>query len=72
VEEAIRSLRMPQGIGASHQGTVKEFKSSFANLTELLAIAVLVIYIVPGILYVSFIHPITILSGLPSAVLGRC
>ena len=41
-----------------------------ANLTILLAIAVLVIYIVLGILYESFIHPITILSGLPSAVFG--
>ncbi|HXB73330.1 MAG TPA: efflux RND transporter permease subunit [Candidatus Acidoferrales bacterium] len=70
VEEAIRGLRMPQGISASYQGTVKEFQSSFANLTVLLAIAVLVIYIVLGILYESFIHPITILSGLPSAVFG--
>src|SRR5205807_10471399 len=52
------------------QGTVKEFQSSFANLTVLLVVAVLVIYIVLGVLYESFIHPITILSGLPSAVFG--
>jgi HAE1 family hydrophobic/amphiphilic exporter-1 len=70
VDEGIRELRMPPGISMSYQGTVKEFQSSFANLTVLLAVAVLVIYIVLGILYESFIHPITILSGLPSAVFG--
>jgi len=57
-------------IGASFQGTVREFQSSFANLSILLLIAILVIYIVLGVLYESFIHPITILSGLPSAVFG--
>ena len=54
----------------SFQGTVKEFQQSFENLTVLLIVAILVIYIVLGILYESFIHPITILSGLPSAVFG--
>jgi hydrophobic/amphiphilic exporter-1 (mainly G- bacteria), HAE1 family len=52
------------------QGTVKEFQSSFQNLTLLLIVALLVIYIVLGVLYESFIHPLTILSGLPSAVFG--
>ena len=52
------------------QGTVKEFQRSFQNLSILLIVAILVIYIVLGILYESFIHPITILSGLPSAVFG--
>ena len=61
---------MPPTIAASFQGTVKEFQSSFQNLSILLIVAVLVIYIVLGILYESFIHPITILSGLPSAVFG--
>ncbi len=61
---------MPTAITTSFQGTVKEFQSSFANLTVLLIIAILVIYIVLGVLYESFIHPITILSGLPSAVFG--
>jgi hypothetical protein len=70
VEEAIRELRMPATIGANFQGTVREFQESFRNLTVLLIVAVLVIYIVLGILYESFIHPITILSGLPSAVFG--
>ena len=49
---------------------MKEFQKSFENLTVLLIVAVLVIYIVLGVLYESFIHPITILSGLPSAVFG--
>jgi HAE1 family hydrophobic/amphiphilic exporter-1 len=70
VDDAIRDLRMPATISASFQGTVKEFQSSFQNLSILLLVAILVIYIVLGILYESFIHPITILSGLPSAVFG--
>jgi HAE1 family hydrophobic/amphiphilic exporter-1 len=70
VNEAIRKIGMPVSVNASFQGTVKEFQESFRNLTELLIVAVLVIYIVLGILYESFIHPITILSGLPSAVFG--
>jgi hydrophobe/amphiphile efflux-1 (HAE1) family protein len=70
VDDTIRELRMPPTITASFQGTVKEFQSSFQNLTLLLVVAILVIYIVLGILYESFIHPITILSGLPSAVFG--
>jgi HAE1 family hydrophobic/amphiphilic exporter-1 len=70
VDDVIREMRIPATISASFQGTVKEFQSSFANLSILLLIAILVIYIVLGILYESFIHPITILSGLPSAVFG--
>ena len=70
VDEAIRELRMPASISANFQGTVKEFQHSFQNLSILLIVAILVIYIVLGILYESFIHPITILSGLPSAVFG--
>ncbi len=70
VDDAVRELRMPATINTSFQGTVKEFQQSFQNLTVLLIVAILVIYIVLGILYESFIHPITILSGLPSAVFG--
>ena len=70
LNSSIREMRMPSTISASFQGTVKEFQESFKNLTILLIIAILVIYIVLGILYESFIHPITILSGLPSAVVG--
>ena len=70
VDAAIRDLRMPPEISTKFQGTVKEFQSSFQNLTILLIVALMVIYIVLGILYESFIHPLTILSGLPSAVFG--
>jgi multidrug efflux pump subunit AcrB len=70
VNQAIEELRMPQTITASFQGAVKEFQRSFENMTLLLIVAVLVIYIVLGVLYESFIHPITILSGLPAAVFG--
>src|SRR5882672_5356772 len=61
---------MPATISVNFQGTVKEFQQSFQGLSVLLIVAILVIYIVLGILYESFIHPITILSGLPSAVFG--
>jgi HAE1 family hydrophobic/amphiphilic exporter-1 len=70
VDAALREMRMPATMTATFQGTVKEFQESFRNLTVLLIVAILVIYIVLGILYESFIHPITILSGLPSAVFG--
>jgi HAE1 family hydrophobic/amphiphilic exporter-1 len=70
VRGVVQSLRMPASISFSFQGTVKEFQESFAGLSILLIVAILVIYIVLGILYESFIHPITILSGLPSAVFG--
>jgi HAE1 family hydrophobic/amphiphilic exporter-1 len=70
VEETIRELRMPPTISTQFQGTVQAFQSSFKGLSILLFVAVLVIYIVLGILYESFIHPLTILSGLPSAVFG--
>jgi HAE1 family hydrophobic/amphiphilic exporter-1 len=70
VDNAILDLRMPSTISTGFQGTVKEFQNSFRNLTLLLIVAILVIYIVLGVLYESFIHPITILSGLPSAVFG--
>jgi multidrug efflux pump subunit AcrB len=67
---AIQKIGMPVSVNASFQGTVKEFEESFRNLTVLLIVAILVIYIVLGILYESFIHPITILAGLPSVVFG--
>ena len=54
----------------SFQGTAQAFEDSSANLWMLLVLAIVVIYIVLGILYESFVHPLTILSGLPSAGLG--
>ena len=61
---------LPDSVGTSFQGVAAAFESSLKGMGLLLALAVLVIYMVLGILYESFIHPITILSGLPSAGLG--
>src|SRR5947209_2264476 len=61
---------LPQSISTSLQGSADAFQKSFKGLGMLLLMAILVIYIVLGILYESFIHPITILSGLPSAGVG--
>jgi HAE1 family hydrophobic/amphiphilic exporter-1 len=61
---------LPQTIQTSFQGTAQAFESSFRGLGWLLVMAILVIYIVLGVLYESFIHPITILSGLPAAGFG--
>lgn len=61
---------LPPTVSTSFQGTAQAFQSSFAGSQILLAIAVFVIYVVLGILYESYIHPLTILSGLPAAGLG--
>jgi HAE1 family hydrophobic/amphiphilic exporter-1 len=63
-------LRYPVSLSASLQGTAQAFQASLQGLGILLVVAVLVVYIVLGILYESFIHPLTILSGLPSAGVG--
>jgi HAE1 family hydrophobic/amphiphilic exporter-1 len=70
IDQIARKLGLPDTITFTYQGTAEAFQSSLKGLTVLLIIAVLVIYLVLGILYESFIHPITILSGLPSAGLG--
>jgi HAE1 family hydrophobic/amphiphilic exporter-1 len=67
---ALAKRTLPATITTSFQGTAQVFQSSLQNLTLLLGVAVLVIYLVLGVLYESFIHPLTILSGLPSAGLG--
>jgi HAE1 family hydrophobic/amphiphilic exporter-1 len=69
VAEAARQT-LPSTISTSFQGTAQAFESSVKGLGILLIMAILVIYIVLGILYESFVHPLTILSGLPSAGLG--
>ena len=61
---------LPGSISTNFQGTAQEFQKSITSLWLLLALAVFVVYLVLGILYESFIHPLTILSGLPSAGLG--
>jgi len=74
IEDAVSQMRstagMPPTVTTEFHGEVRESQNSSANLKVLLVIAILVIYIVLGVLYESFIHPITILSGLPSAVFG--
>ena len=69
VREVARQT-LPDSISTSFQGTAQAFEASQRGLGILLVMAILVIYIILGILYESFIHPLTILSGLPSAGLG--
>ena len=69
VEKLARNV-VPSVITTSFQGSAEAFQSSMKGLWLLLILAILVIYIVLGILYESFIHPLTILSGLPSAAFG--
>src|SRR5579864_1378408 len=66
----IADQSLPETVSGGFQGAAKAFQSSLGNLAVLLVIAVLVVYIVLGILYESYIHPLTILSGLPSAGFG--
>ncbi len=70
VSEAAHDIGMPDTVTFSYQGTAAAFQNSLRDLGILLLIAVVVIYLVLGILYESFIHPITILSGLPAAGIG--
>jgi multidrug efflux pump len=70
IESAGREIGMPASIRASFQGTALAFQSSLANEVWLILAALVTVYIVLGVLYESYIHPITILSTLPSAGLG--
>jgi len=65
-----QEVRVPVSLNTSLQGTAQAFQSLLQGLGVLLLVAVLVVYLVLGILYESFIHPLTILSGLPAAGLG--
>jgi HAE1 family hydrophobic/amphiphilic exporter-1 len=67
---ALADRILPQEISHGFSGNAQMFESSMANLTLLLIVAIGVVYIVLGVLYESYIHPITILSGLPSAGVG--
>jgi HAE1 family hydrophobic/amphiphilic exporter-1 len=67
-ELALKTL--PGNLTATFQGTAKAFQASLKNMGLLLTVAILVVYIVLGVLYESYVHPITILSGLPSAGFG--
>ncbi|MBF0322599.1 MAG: efflux RND transporter permease subunit [Magnetococcales bacterium] len=70
IEVVQNEVQMPVSITASFQGAAQAFQSSMAGMGWLLMLAVLVIYLILGMLYESYIHPITILSGLPAAGLG--
>ncbi|MGI8742106.1 MAG: efflux RND transporter permease subunit [Bryobacteraceae bacterium] len=68
--QAITKETLPSTISTTFQGAAKAFQGSLGNLWVLLLVAIMVVYIVLGILYESYIHPLTILSGLPSAGFG--
>ena len=70
VNEVVADLRIPPTLIGSFQGTAQAFQSSLAGMGLLLLMSVFVIYLILGILYESYIHPITILSGLPTAGFG--
>ena len=70
IENAERSIGMPSDIDASFQGTAQAFQQSLSSEPVLILTALITVYIVLGMLYESYIHPITILSTLPSAGVG--
>ena len=70
VVQAQRDIGMPLGIQAEFQGAARAFEASLSSTLFLILAAIITMYIVLGILYESFIHPITILSTLPSAAIG--
>jgi len=70
VKEVERQVRMPANVHGSFQGTAQAFQASLTNMPLLILAALLTVYIVLGVLYESYIHPITILSTLPSAGVG--
>src|SRR3954462_11665041 len=70
VEVAMRDLQVPVTLTGTFSGTAQAYQSSLQGMGLLLLLSVFVIYLVLGILYESFIHPLTILSGLPTAIFG--
>src|SRR5258706_4939538 len=70
VEAAAREMGMPATIHGSFQGTAQAFQASLANEPILILAALVTVYIVLGMLYESYVHPVTILSTLPSAGIG--
>jgi multidrug efflux pump len=70
IQEATREIGMPPTVHATFQGTAQAFQDSRSSQTILVITALIAVYIVLGILYESFIHPITILSTIPSAGIG--
>ncbi len=70
VNQVKDEMGMPSSIQAAYQGTAEAFQTSLANEPVLIAAALITVYLVLGILYESYIHPLTILSALPSAGVG--
>src|SRR5208282_5456507 len=70
IDQAQKAIGMPLSIQAAFQGTAASFQASLANEPLLILAAIITVYIVLGVLYESYIHPITILSTLPSAGVG--
>lgn len=70
IDTAAKSLNMPASMEADFEGSAKSFQNALANEGWLVLAAVVVVYIVLGVLYESYIHPLTILSTLPSACMG--
>ena len=70
VNQVKAEMAMPPSIQAAYQGTAEAFQSSLANEPVLIAAALITVYLVLGVLYESYIHPLTILSALPSAGVG--
>jgi HAE1 family hydrophobic/amphiphilic exporter-1 len=70
IEQVRQQVGIPDTVQGQFEGTAQAFQDSMSNVGLLLIIAILTVYIILGILYESFIHPLTILSGLPSAAVG--
>jgi multidrug efflux pump len=70
IEEAVRQMGLPASLQGGFQGTAQAFKASLTNEPLLILAALITVYIVLGVLYESYIHPVTILSTLPSAGVG--
>ncbi|MGC9224169.1 MAG: efflux RND transporter permease subunit [Terracidiphilus sp.] len=70
VEQVVKDLHFPASLQSDFQGTAASFRNSLSNEALLILAALITVYIVLGVLYESFIHPITILSTLPSAGVG--
>jgi multidrug efflux pump len=70
IDKAVEDLHMPATVAGDFQGTAASFRNSLSNEALLILAALVTVYIVLGVLYESFIHPITILSTLPSAGVG--
>jgi multidrug efflux pump subunit AcrB len=70
INKAVRDIGMPNSVIGTFQGNAQAFQSSLSSEPALIAAALVVVYIILGMLYESFIHPLTILSTLPSAGIG--